>query len=470
MVREFVFASKFGLTHEADLAVILLALPDLLTNILVSGGLSAALVPRFRQVSSEEGGKLFRTALLATLVCFSGIGIGFYAFPNLFFGIIAPGISISFGQLSDLMLFSVALAIPLSCLAGVCTAYLNSIDRYFVAGLGTLLVNLTIIVALLLVPNNDNQTLFRALAVGILIGTSVRLLSQLGRIPNATLWSTKLGGIKDKVLLRAFLAGVMASSINLLAPFTLRAFASYMESGSVASLNFAQKLVELPVGIIFSAIGIISLTHMSTAFASGGILSAREIAGRRLRTSIIVSVAITLGCFFFSDAIVSVVFERGKITAEEVLIISGIFKIMSLSIPFVAVTLVVIAYLNATLQTMLVLRVTFVCFLTVPILMLIGLSYQSLYLMVWSIVLFQILLAISLFVAAKLEFFTNTGASQPVVDVAFTKTLMISLIPLLLGIVVDQGSQFESVLIRTSILAICFLAGLYFARRYLEVK
>lgn len=92
MLREVQLAVSFGVSADADIAVLLLTLPDLLINLLLSGGLSAVLVPRFRALSSDQAYVLFRRALLTATSAFVLIAILILAWPKLIFSLLAPGI------------------------------------------------------------------------------------------------------------------------------------------------------------------------------------------------------------------------------------------------------------------------------------------------------------------------------------------------------------------------------------------
>ena len=93
LVRELQLAASFGVSTDADIAVLCLTLPDLLVNLLLSGGLSAALVPRFRSMSIVEGDSLFRSAFVTAILTFSILALILLVWPGVVFKLLAPGLN-----------------------------------------------------------------------------------------------------------------------------------------------------------------------------------------------------------------------------------------------------------------------------------------------------------------------------------------------------------------------------------------
>ena len=165
LAREVLLAATFGVSLQADVAVLLLTVPDLLVNILLAGGLSAALVPRLRGKSDQAAGQLFRRTGGWVVAAFSLIGVIVVAAPEALFAILAPGLPGPTRIVAGTAILMVALSIPLTALSGVSTAYLNAKDKFFVAGTGTLIFNLVVISSLLFLP-----------AVNGLLGLAVAIL------------------------------------------------------------------------------------------------------------------------------------------------------------------------------------------------------------------------------------------------------------------------------------------------------
>jgi len=92
--RELLLANGLGLSAQADMAVILLTVPDLLVNLLLSGGIGVALVPLLRSQSDAQAALLLRQAGLLVGGLFAVLGLAFALWPDLWLGLLAPGMDI----------------------------------------------------------------------------------------------------------------------------------------------------------------------------------------------------------------------------------------------------------------------------------------------------------------------------------------------------------------------------------------
>jgi putative peptidoglycan lipid II flippase len=402
LLRELTLASVFGVTPNADIAVLLLTLPDLLINLLISGGLSAALVPRFGSMQAEQAMVLFRQASLAVLALFGLAAMALVAWPQAVFSLLAPGLQwpLMAGALS---LTAVAIAIPLTGAAGVAGAYLNANHRFFVTGCGTLIFNVCILSALLLA--RDSSELLTFLAAGIAVGAALRWLSQLATMPGGVWHSQADGPLVDKALLKAFAAATLASALMLMAPIVVRAMASTLGSGAIASFNYAQKLVELPVGILITSISTVALSRLSALQGQNMSREAAESVTRDTQYALLVALAVTVPGIWFAESVVHVVFARGEMDPLALMRVTDLTRVALLSIPCVAISSMAIASLNANNQTHEVLKVTIGSLFILPFLALPGLLLSSEQGLMVAVVGFQAIAAAWLARLAKLRLF-----------------------------------------------------------------
>ena len=460
VVRELMLAARLGTSAAADYAVVLMSLPDLLANILIAGGLSAVLVPRFKQLDTAAGVKLFWKAFLIILAVFSIIGLICFLSPDAVFLIFAPGISMPHGLLSPATMAFIAAAIPLSALAGVSGSYLNASQRYLMAGLGTLFFNIAIIAALY--SASAAQSIFWYIALGVGAGATLRLASQLVAMP-AIVW--RVPAPETPVIAmpwRAFFAAVAATTLTLIVPNLIRAAASFTGTGAIASLNYAQKLVELPTAVLLSAVTTITLTHVSGVFAKDGIEPARLALSRKLRLSLNLAISATAGCVLFTRPIVDFAFGYGAMTPAGIESVGALFQIGSLGLPAVALSLMLSAYLNATNRTSLVLRMTVIAVMTMPILVLPGILLSSPVLLVCSAVLFQAILAFGLIrVAAKSDEISGTTMVMILLPTSTWVPVLKGLAIFALAYGIDRLLAFESSLASLSLMAAAFAGAVF---------
>ena len=214
LLREIELAKIFGIGADADIAVLLLSIPDLFVNLLISGGISAALVPRFLELNINQSAALFRQVTFMLAMLFIPIGMLVFILPDFVFKFFAPGINLP-STLTWVSIAAVAIAIPLTGFAGVFSAYLNSKDFYFIAGCGTLIFNLIIILALQFYNNSgvlpQAQNKFLLLGLGIGVGAFLRWFSLFIILPKYEIH--KQGLLIDRALVKSFSYAAFSASI-----------------------------------------------------------------------------------------------------------------------------------------------------------------------------------------------------------------------------------------------------------------
>lgn len=390
LIRELTLASYFGVSATADIAVVLLTLPDLLVNLLLSGGLSAALVPRLRALPNDQAGVLFRAACYLAMAVFGSLALLIALWPGLVFALFAPGLQNPVAFIGRPAIILLSLSIPLTALSGITAAYLNSRERFFVAGLGTLIFNLAIIVALIGFSRDNGLFL---LAASILVGATIRLASQSVIVPRHA-WQLRTGSSwLDQRFLTAFGAGIAATSLTLVPPAFVRAAGSLLGTGNIATINYAQKLVELPLGILITTISTIALTRLSGQYAQNEHDAARHTLHQALRLSLLLAVLIVLFGEFLAEPVASLLFLRGAINGEDVSQIAALMRVILLGVPFIAISSLAAAALNAQLRTAEVLQATAVSILLLVVLAVPGLIYFSDLLLMGAVVGSQAALA-----------------------------------------------------------------------------
>jgi len=260
LLREVRIGAVFGLSDQTDLAVILLTTPDLLVNLLLAGGLSAALVPEFARIDPKERAALFIRVSLAAALVFGLLAVLMATTPQLFLALLAPAYAAAPPAGYALPFAIAAIALPFAALAGVTGALLNAEQKFLVVGSGTLIFNAVIIAVLFGSPSTSAP--LTILAIAIAVAAALRFASQLvASLPHLR-GSTRLYSVDMPALARRFVATLTASTMILLMPVALRSLVSLGGSGNIAAFNFATKLVELPTGIVLSTITTITFPHL----------------------------------------------------------------------------------------------------------------------------------------------------------------------------------------------------------------
>lgn len=399
--RELLLASVFGLSAQADVVIVLLTLPDLLVNLLLSGGLSVALVPALSGQDSARKVRLFAQASLVVSALFTALALCFVWQPALWLGLLAPGVKLQTIPLSSLAWFAVSLALPFTALSGVSSAALNAEGRFFIAGCGTLIFNLCVIAALLLglrAPTLGAEALLLAVATGIAIGSLLRWFSQLFALDHGyrAHWrACRPPWLLDQALLRTFVAGLASASLLILMPVLIRAFASWLGPGQLAAFNYAIKLVELPLGILVTPLATVAYPRLSEAYQTGNDASFDDLFHETLWKTILLAIIVVLCGWQFSDLVVMAL--MGKLDAQEQAHVVALTQRALLSVPFVGLAGLAAAALNARKRAGDVLRCCAIALLSLPLWCLPGLLAASAHALMWALPAAQFVLVMLLF-------------------------------------------------------------------------
>lgn len=432
--REILLASSLGLSPQADLAIVLLTIPDLLVNLLLSGGIGVALVPALRQAGDAQATALYMQASLTVGGIFLGLATVFVMVPYALLWLLAPGVGSPAVWLEDWMIYAVAAAIPLTALAGVSTAALNAMDRFFIAGCGTLVFNLCVIAGLLLAVFTQADPI-KWLCVGILVGALLRSFSQLLVLRPIGTAGPKLGAqpwLIDLSLLKAFLAGLGSVSLLILVPVALRASASVLGEGELAAFNYAIKLVELPLGILITSIATVAFPRLSGAHDRQDDALFDRTLQFSVERSLVLSIIVVLCGLPFIGAAVNVLFGNGKVEESGLDHITSLSQIALLSVPSVGVSSLAAAALNARGQAAVVLRCTLFSMLFLFLLCLPGILAAESIMLMWVLPVFHLLFALILVSALGYRHFMLSRGS--IVNIARSAAFCVFLVSISVSI------------------------------------
>lgn len=344
-LRESLLAGSFGVSAQADVAVMMLSVPDLLINILVGGGLAAALIPEFdshkkRALRLWWQALLFFTALFALLAC----GLVFSVVPLI--KLLAPGFDENQMSLSIVPMQYVLWLVPMTVATGVISAYLQAYNRFGVAALGTLIINMVIIMGLMFISFYNGSLI--TLAVFVLLGGLLRLAIQYfaaERIAGKPVMSLSPWVINKPLILRFFqVAGT--GCILLCFPVIIRAFASYGGEGSVAQISYAIKLVELPLAITVTFLATVLFPRLSLAYKED-FLVFQQLVVWGMRATLFLSLMSVAALVPVSSTLAKLVYGYGSMTESDISQVASLLTIGLLYIPFMGMVAFSTVVLNA---------------------------------------------------------------------------------------------------------------------------
>ncbi|WP_332671283.1 murein biosynthesis integral membrane protein MurJ [Aromatoleum sp.] len=326
-VRDFVIARAFGAGIATDAFFVAFRLPNLLRRMFAEGAFSQAFVPILAEYKNRQGPEethrlvnRVATALGLTVTAVAALGI--LAAP-LIIAISAPGFAAEpdkFALTVELtrITFPYILFMSLVALAG---GVLNTWSRFAIPAFTPVLLNLSFIaMALFAAPYFDPPVLALAWAVfigGVLqLALQLRPLSRIGLLPRFDLNLSDPGVRRTAKLMAPAILGVSVSQISLLINTI---FASFLESGSVSWLYYADRLMEFPAGLLGAALGTILLPSLSKLHADEQPQAFSSLLDWGLRLTLLLTLPAALALALLAVPLISTLFQHGAFTAADVM-------------------------------------------------------------------------------------------------------------------------------------------------------
>ncbi|MCI0507348.1 MAG: murein biosynthesis integral membrane protein MurJ [Gammaproteobacteria bacterium] len=326
LVRDVVFARYFGADALTDAFFVAFKIPNLLRRQFAEGAFSQAFVPVFTEYKTtreHEEVKELAADVTGTLgiVLFCVTVIGVIAAPILVV-IFAPG-WVSGDERFPLTVemlrftFPYILFISLTALAG---GILNSYGKFAIPAFTPVLLNICLIVAAVISASYFNNNII-VLAWGVFAAGLAQLLFQLPfvmklRLASWPRWAWRKPGV-DKIK-KLMLPAIFSSSlqqINLVIDYWV---ASFLVTGSISWLYYADRLVEFPLGVFGIAIATVILPSLSAKFAGADPARFRHTLDWGLRLSLLIGAPATVGLVMLAGPLLSAIFQYGDFDLEDV--------------------------------------------------------------------------------------------------------------------------------------------------------
>ena len=325
LMRDMIIAAFFGASWMTDAFWIAFRIPNMLRRLLGEGSLTISFVPVFTEYlekkSKEEAIELAQNVFTILSIILAVVSVvGILASP-IIIGILAPGF-ISDPHKFGLTVFLNQLMFPyifFISLVALCMGILNSFRHFTAPALSPVMLNIAMIASAFFLRPFFTEPI-TALAVGVLIGGVLQLAMQW---PFLIKYGFKLKfrfnfqhpGIKQigQLFLPAIL-GAGVSTINVAVVGMI--LASLLPSGSVTYLFYADRVMELPLGVFAIAIGTASLPSFSKHVAAGQIDELKSSISFSLRLILFLTIPAMVALIALNLPIISVLFQRGAFDAR----------------------------------------------------------------------------------------------------------------------------------------------------------
>ncbi|ARO88575.1 lipid II flippase MurJ [Nitrosospira lacus] len=325
-IRDVLIARIFGAGIATDAFFVAFRIPNLLRRLFAEGAFSQAFVPilaeyKNRRTSEETHELINHVTTLLSIALFLVTLIGIIAAPFIIY-VSAPGFAAS-PQKFELTVallqitFPYILFISLVALAG---GILNTHGKFSVPALTPALLNLSFIgCALWLAPFMNPPVL--ALAWAVFIGGMLQLafqapfLIRLKLMPRLRLKSPDTGAWR---VLKQMGPAVFGVSIGQLSLLINTIFASFLITGSVSWLYYADRLMEFPAGLLGVALGTILLPSLSRHYADNSTEEYSRLLDWGLRLTMLLTLPAALALALLATPLITTLFYHGEFSVNDV--------------------------------------------------------------------------------------------------------------------------------------------------------
>lgn len=345
LVRDTLQASYVGASFASDAFFVAFRLPNMFRALFAEGAFTAAFIPMFNRKVGETGdvnaGIRFAeqalSVLLPVLVLFTvlmllaawpitwGLSGGFHdpSARQFAFAVLLSRITIPY-----LMLISLA-----SLLGGI----LNSLEKFWVNAAAPILLNISMITALWFFHGTNAYETARAQAISVTVGG----LLQLGWLMFASVragvkLSIRRPRIDDDIrrLLKLILpAAIGAGAVQVNLAVSTALAGGLLDPGSISYIYYADRLNQLPLGLIGIGLGTILLPTISRQLSQGRGAEAMQTQNRGIELALFLTLPATMAFIFASEPIIRGLFQHGRFTDIDSIRCSWALSAFSLGLP-----------------------------------------------------------------------------------------------------------------------------------------
>jgi len=328
VVREQVLAALFGAGNAMDAYNVAFRIPNLVRDLFAEGAMSSAFVPTFTRTLTTSGKdtawKLGNNIINALLVITGILVLLGVVFAPQIVTVFAGDYAAVPGKL-ELTILLTRIMLPFLtfvALAAAIMGMLNSLHQFFIPALSPAMFNVaTIVCAIVLVPVMPRLGLppIAAIAIGTLVGGVAQLALQWPLLRRQGFSYRPILNWRDDGLRRVLTLmgpgtlGLAATQVNV---FVNTVLATGEGTGAVSFLNYAFRLMYLPIGLFGVSIGTATLPAVSRHAAEHNHAAVRSTIADSMTLMMLLNVPATIGLMVLATPIVRVIFERGAFTPD----------------------------------------------------------------------------------------------------------------------------------------------------------
>ena len=344
-IRDLLTASALGANIYSDIFFIAFKLPNLFRRIFAEGAFTQVFIPAFartrhKAVFSANIFLLFLSIILLITLLVNlvpalftkAIAVGFNTQT---IEIAAPFVAINFWYLP--------LVFAMTFLSGM----LQYKNHFATTAFSTALLNLSLIAALILSKDTTQVNIVYYLSFGVVIGGVLQLIAHIVAIQKLGLMKLLIGGfkylrVKSKIIKKDtqkfrnnFFPAVWGNSTAQVSAFLDTFLASFLVTGSISYLYYANRIFQLPLALFAIATSIALFPRIARYLKNNDEAKAKENLKKAFWFLMYVLTASTIGGIILAKEITWLLFERGAFDAQDTLNTTAVLQMYMLGLlPF----------------------------------------------------------------------------------------------------------------------------------------
>lgn len=368
--KELVVAWRFGTGTELDAFVMAMVVPTFLINV-VSGSFKSALIPTYIQVREQQGQsaaqQLFSGVMIRAVGLLMVTAIAIAVLAPIYLPLMASGFSAAKLTMTTRLLWSLCPSILLFGIINIWGGVLNAGEKFALAAVSPIIIPLTTAIMLFTFPNWGVY----ALVAGLLCGSLIEMII-LGfglRHQGVEIWpqrstatdpENKGDSVYEGVrvtpskydanlerVIKQYFPVIIGAFLMCSTTLVDQSMAAMLDSGSVAALGYANRVVALPLTLVTLALGTAVVPYFSKTIAQKNWRKINHTFKYYLKLIFATTVPLTIIFILASKLIVRVLFERGSFAPEDTQIVSQIQIFYALQIPFYISAIFVVRLINS---------------------------------------------------------------------------------------------------------------------------
>jgi putative peptidoglycan lipid II flippase len=330
LLRESLFARAFGQSAYTDAFIVAFRIPNLLRRLFAEGAFAQAFVPILSEYKNQHGetatkglvDHVANSLVWATLLT-SVIGI--IGSPILLV-VIASGLEHNPAAFDASVLMTRMMFPYIACMSFVALAggVLNTWRQFKIPAFTPVLLNLASIFGALVLVHFFHTPIY-AMAVATMVGgllqvaIQVPALAKIGMLPRLS--ANPLAGLHDpgvRRILKKMGPAVFAVSAAQISLLINTSIATHLGEGAVSALQYADRLMEFPTGLLGVALGTLLLPNLSKANVEGDTAEYSSLLNWGLRLTFLLALPAAVGLAVLAKPLIAALFNYGKFTAGAV--------------------------------------------------------------------------------------------------------------------------------------------------------